>query len=74
MKKISQNLKHNYNYTIVFLLCNFTALFAQDTPVFTDDVVDNTAAPIDNYVIPMLVIALIIGAVLIKKKSINCLK
>jgi len=74
MKSISQNLKLKYIYTLVFLLYSATVLFAQDPPGFTDNVIDNTAAPIDNYVIPMLVIALIIGSVLLKKKSINCLK
>jgi hypothetical protein len=74
MKMISHNLKHNYIYAIVLLLSNFTALFAQDLPVFDETIDDNTAAPIDNYVLPMLVLAIIIGAVLIRKKSITCLK
>lgn len=74
MKMISHNLKYKYIYAIVIIIGNFSALFAQNEPVFEDNVVDNTAAPIDNYIIPMLVLALIIGAVLIKKKSITCLK
>lgn len=74
MKMISNNLKYKYIYTIVIILGKFSALFAQDPPGFTDNVVDNSAAPIDNYIIPMLVVALIMGAILIRKKSITCLK
>lgn len=74
MKMITHNLKYKYIYAIVFLIGNFNVLFAQDTPAFADNVVDNTAAPIDNYILPMLVLALIIGAVLIRKKSITYLK
>ncbi len=74
MKMISQNFKQKYIYTIVFLFGNFTFLFAQETPGFTDNVLDNPEAPIDNYLIPMLVTALIFGAVLIKRKSITYLK
>lgn len=74
MKMISQNLKHKYVYTLAFLLYNVTVLFAQDIPGFDQGVLDNTAVPIDNYILPMLALALIIGAVLIKKKSITCFK
>ena len=74
MKMIAHNLKYKYIFAIVFLIGNFNVLFAQDTPVFDDNVVDNPVTPIDNYIIPMLVMALIFGAVLIKRKSITCLK
>jgi hypothetical protein len=74
MKMITHNLKYKYIYAIVFLIGNFNVLFAQDEPAFDDNVIDNPAAPIDNYVLPMLVIAIIIGVVLIRKKSITCLK
>jgi hypothetical protein len=74
MKMMLQNLKHKYVYTLAFLLYNVTVLFAQDTPGFDQDVIDNTAVPIDNYILPMLALALIIGTVLLKKKDVNCLK
>lgn len=74
MKMISHNLKYKYIYAIVIILGKFSVLFAQDPPGFTDNVVDNSAAPIDNYIIPMLVLAVIMGALLIKRKSINDFK
>lgn len=74
MKIMSQNLKRKYIFAIIIAFGNFIALFAQDEPVFDDNVIDNPAAPIDNYVLPMLVLAIIIGAVLIKKKRITCVK
>ncbi len=74
MKMITHNLKYKYIFAIVIVLGNFEALFAQDAPGFDDNVVDNPTVPIDNYVLPMLVAALIIGAVLIRKKRIICVK
>lgn len=74
MKMISHNLKYKYIFAIVMIIGSFSALFAQSEPVFEDNVIDNPAAEIDYYILPMLVLALIIGALLIKKKSITCLK
>lgn len=57
-----------YFFTILFLFFNITILIAQNEPAFDDNVIDTPAAPIDDYLLPMLILSLIIGSVQIKKK------
>ncbi len=69
--KIKKKLKKSntkYFFTTLFLFCNITILIAQNEPAFDDNVIDTPAVPIDDYILPMLVLSLIIGSVQIKKK------
>jgi len=52
-------------YSFVFIL-TMNNLYAQEN--FTDDTID-TAAPINDYLIPMLVLGIAIGFHLLRKKT-----
>ncbi len=53
-------------YSFVFIL-TMNNLSAQEG--FTPDTVDNTAAPINEYLVPMLVLGIVLGYRLLRKKT-----
>lgn len=52
----------------MFLLCQVPTIVAQ-TPGFEDDVVDVPAAPIDQWVLPMIVLGIAMRYYFMKKKK-----
>lgn len=70
-KKISMKKQKITRYILSILLLSSLPLFAEDPPVFVDDVVDNTpASPINDW-IPLLVLVSIAMAyyIIYKQKS-----
>lgn len=57
-----QDLRKKIKLTVACFFYWFSPIIAQDIPSFSDDVIDNTpAAPINNYIIPMLFLGVLIG-------------
>ena len=53
-------------YSFVFILVMNT-MYSQEN--FTPDTTDTTAAPINDYLIPMLIIGIVIGYHFLKRKT-----
>jgi hypothetical protein len=74
MISIFSKIKNNILYVFLFFTCSISNIFAQDDdlpPEFEEEVLDNPipAAPIDDWIIPMLVIAIILGYYIKQRKN-----
>jgi len=65
MISIAPKIKNNILSVCFIFICFISNVYAQDDlpPEFEEDVLDNPlpAAPIDEWIIPMLVIAILVG-------------
>lgn len=62
--------KYQLTGLLLIIFCfNSIALLAQDTPAFDDNVTDVNAAPIDNWIPLLLLLAISLGYFLSKRKQ-----
>ncbi len=77
MKTVAHNIQKSIRYTFVFFLLPLFQAFANEDDSFEDDTVDVVpAAPINDFVIPLLVVAIGVGLFFLQKqiKANNNLK
>ena len=63
--------KHSQLFTFLFFVLIFTKTYADNPPIFGDDVVDNPVAPINNYLTHALLVAVALGWYFFRKATLK---